>query len=625
MKKLLTGLSLTVGFIVVLALSFIFYAQFALDYSLENLREALEASQNPEMDTLSNQLYEKSLNSLALEEITRKNGDLESVVLLEHAAKSIQVAVQQNGYTQAGVYIAEILKEKSPQRNSVLRLADTVFHFFKNLMKSTQNLWKYIVKRMRFSKETPPLNETGVLILAEAEKMEKNWNLPEAERYYREFLSRFSDRQERGFVSISLAHVLIKSHRLKEATEILKNVTREFPGSREETLAESLFQRINFIQKKLNRIPELENWIKASPERLFLEEGGLELALSYLATYQVDRALHILEQLAQAKDPAVHVKAVFYQAWIHKWQGDLDQGKALFEMLEKDVHVENKLANVITAQIAQVYYEKKEYRKAIDMYEKLSRKAAGEAWQALSHVETISINLFGIGDIEAARKQLEELKNIFPKGGIDFELNQKRFEELIEKGYRNEGFGALAQGRLDEAVTIFENFLKKYPRDGMVHSAMASIYIIRGRLKEALDEAEKGFSFERNEYTASVYSYAFEKMERYQEAEEYYNIALQINPFYLTARFNLSWVYMKVGKFKEADALLSELEKNQAGMSAITQAKILNNHGCALWGLGRNQEAIERFEQALKLYPDFAEAKSNSSLAVGEKPVATVI
>ena len=622
MHKLATGLLITGALIIVLTFSFILYAQFALDYSLENLKQALQASEKEEPAEVDNRAYRSSLESLALEEIARKDADLETVILLEHAARSIRDAVEKSGYTRAGVYIAEVLKEKSPQRNLVLRTADAVFHFFKSLIEQLRNLWDYLWRRLRAVPEPSALPGTGILILGEAERMEKNWKLEEAERYYREFLNRYPDRTERGFVKISLAHVLIKMRRFDDAKVILEEVQKEFSGTREETLAMSLGLRIAAIQRRMARLPELENWVKSEPERIYLEEGGLELALSYLATYQVDRALSVLQKVAEAKDPRVRAKAIFYQAWIHKWQGDLEQGKELFQLLEKEPQLEEKLAMATTVQLAEVHYEKKEYREAAEQYEILSRKAAGEAWKALSQLEQSEIYLFGIGNVELARQHLEELRRILPGVSSDFALVAKRLEEAMERSLREEAFSALGQGRVEIALDLFKKYLEKFPRDGIAHSALASIYLIRGLLDQAVEEAEKGYGYVRDEYTATVLGYVYEKKGKLREAEEYYQIGLEIKPSYLTARFNLAWVYFMSERFKEADGLLAELERLKPEPSPTTRAKILNNRGCTLWVLGKRGEANHRFQEALEVSPDFSEARTNLALTSGEKPVS---
>lgn len=611
------------GLIVLIAFGFFgLYAQFALDYTLENLKETLEAVQETDYSDFRYRVYHSTLENLAMEEMTRKDADLQSVMLLELAAHSVRDAVDQFGSARAGLYLTEILKEKSPQRSAFLRTTDAFFHYLKTFLRSTTNLWRYVWRRLQSAPEAPELETAGALILNEAEKFEKNWKLEEAERYYREFLDRYRERPERGFVKLSLAHVLIKMRHLEPAVAVLREVRREFPGTREETLAVALERRVLSIRRRLARLGELENWIKRQPERLFSEEGGLDLALSYLATYQLDKAISVLEKLSEAKDPRIRNKAIFYRGWVTKWRGDPDQGRKLFEMLEKEPRADSALTNLATAQLADIAYEKKEYKQALERYEDLAAKAAGETWKALSELEQSNIYLVGFKDTEMARRHLRRLEALIaatPATGR--ELLRKRLQEAIDTGLRDEAFADLGEGKVDSALKKFEEYQKKFSRDGRTHSGIASIYLLRSRLEDALGEAEKGYGYTRDEYTATVMGYVYEKMKKFTEAERYYAIGTEIKPSYLPARFNLAWVYLVTRHFEEADRLLVALEKDVFRMPVRVRAKVLNNHGCALWGLGRKEEATEQFREALKLLPDFPEAKNNLNLAVGEKPV----
>ena len=611
--------------VVIAIIFFSLYAQFALDYTLENLKDSLEAVQGQELSGLGTRAYHNTLENLAIEEMTRKDADFQSVMLLELAARSVRDAVDQFGSARAGLYLTEVLKEKSPQRSFLLQVLDTVIRFSRTFFRASQNLWKYFWNRVRRVPEAPTLEATGALILNEAERLERDWKLKEAERYYREFLDRYRDRPERGFVKIFLAQVLIKMRRLDEATVVLGQVQREFPGAREETTALTLLERARSIQRRLSRLGELENWVKSRPERLYLEEGGLELALSYLATYQLDRALSVLERLSEAKDPRVRSKALFYRGWINKWKGDPDEGKKIFEMLEKEPQVNPAMATAATVQIADIHYEKKEYKQALMQYEDLASKAASETWKALSELETSNIYLVGMNNVEAARGHLDRLQLLASTLPTGREIFRKKLEEALDIGLRDEAFGALRDGKVDVAFKKFEDYLRKFSRDGQAYSGMASISLLKGRLNEAFEEAEKGYALSRDEYTATVLGYVYEKMNKLKEAVGYYQIGTEIKPSYVPARFNLAWVYVRTARFLEADRLLESLEKEMSDLPKGTRAKVLNNRGCALWGLGKRQEAVVRFQKALKLMPELAEAKTNLNLAAGQKPVPAVI
>ena len=112
---------------------------------------------------------------------------------------------------------------------------------------------------------------------------------------------------------------------------------------------------------------------------------------------------------------------------------------------------------------------------------------------------------------------------------------------------------------------------------------------------------------------------------KYEEAKKYYLVGIQIKPSYVPARFNLAWVLLELKSYKDANQLLEALENDQGRLPQVIQAKVLNNRGCALWGLGKREDAIFQFQEALRILPGLREAKNNLNLAAGEKPVAAGI
>jgi hypothetical protein len=326
MQRTLTILFTTNVLIVTAVFSFFtLYAQFALDYSLENLKMALEATQKTLATTTESRFLRLGLESMAIEEISRRDGDIQTAVLLDDARRSLAASEDRANVQRAGIFLTEVLKKKSAQRHLLLRLADPLYYFLHDLFRSFRKITRYLKNRLYPPPEVlHPVRREAVsaLILSEAERLERSWRLEGSERYYREFLNRFPDGVERGFVQIALAHILMKRQRFSEASEILKGVQKEFAGDQEEIQARGLVERLATIQKRLTKLIELEDWIRSAPDKLLSEEGGLELALGYLATYQIERSLAVLGKLSEAVDPRLRTKAFFYIGWIRQWQGN---------------------------------------------------------------------------------------------------------------------------------------------------------------------------------------------------------------------------------------------------------------------------------------------------------------
>lgn len=619
MRKILTGILVTLGLILFLAIGFTVYAQFALDYSLESLRQALEVTRESDLSKIDAHAQKSAFENLVFEEVTRKDANLGSVVLLEHAQRAIRDAMEKSGYAKAGAYISEVLREKSSKRHWFFRTADSVYYFSKNFGKSVSDFWTYLLKRLRRKQEMAPLSGTGVLILAEAERAEKERRYDEAERYYREFLDRYPGRAERGFVDIALANVLLKTRRLEETIQLLNEVRKEYPGGREEALAVSLLSQTESVKRRLAELPKLEGWIKDRPERIFNEEGGLELALGYLATFQRDRAQSILEKLEEAPDPRLRSKALFYKGLLHKWAGDFTKGKEIFQRLGEKAGTEEEAALAAQAELADIYYEGREYKRALISYEKFSRLAKKNSWKALSELEQSDIYLFRLGDSQAAKKTLEDVKHVFSESSSEFRLAQNRLSDALQKSSREVGFQALAEGRVTAAENIFKKHLANFPRDGQSRAAYASILLLRGSLEEALDQAEKAYSYLQDEYTASILGYVYENIAETEKAEQFYSIGLNFNPAYVIAKFNLAVMYLRKGRFEETMKLLEGMEKHTPAPPSVIRAKVFNNRGCALWGLGKKEEAKIQFREALKVLPTMNEAQENLKLDFGER------
>lgn len=621
MQKIAVAILITVALVLVLAFGISIYGQFALDYSLENLKQALEATRGASLDEADNQAYRSQLQGLVVDEASRKDADFSSLVLLEHAVRALRDAVEPSGYTRAGVYLAEVLRERSSQRNWILRASDSLYYFAKSLGEGFGGFWTYLTKRFRLSGKPAPVTGASVLILGEAERMEREGNLRESERYYREFLERYPGRPERGFVTISLAFILTKMQRLTEAEELLKSVKNEFPGTREEDLANLMESRIATMRKRLARLPELEDWIRADPNRIFHEDGGLELVLGYIATFQIDRALSILEKLEEAPDPRVRSKALFYRGLLHKWEGDLTQGQQVFEKLGEASGAEEELWTAAQAELADISYEKREYDRALTYYETFAKRAADGPLKALSELEQGDISLFRLGNSEAAQKRLDQLKQALRGTSPEFQKARQRLEDALKRSSREEGFRALAEGRTEAALQIFKKHLEKFPRDGIVRSALGSVYLLKGLYAQAVDESEKGYGFQPDEYTASVLGYVYEKIGEITKAEQYYVIGTQIKPSYIVARFNLGVIYLTTDRYPEALKVLEGLEKGSPEPPSLIRSKLFNNRGCALWGMGKKDEAKRQFSEALKALPGFADAMKNTKLSDGGQPL----
>ncbi len=113
-------------------------------------------------------------------------------------------------------------------------------------------------------------------------------------------------------------------------------------------------------------------------------------------------------------------------------------------------------------------------------------------------------------------------------------------------------------GRKDEAVKILGEARAKYPKNSSILTAEVNIYIEDKDYQKAHDvlialaEADP-----KNESVLFVLGVTYEKNNNPTEAEKVYNRALELNPTYFDAHYNLAVMYYNQGveKFKVCDAI----------------------------------------------------------------------
>jgi Tfp pilus assembly protein PilF len=88
------------------------------------------------------------------------------------------------------------------------------------------------------------------------------------------------------------------------------------------------------------------------------------------------------------------------------------------------------------------------------------------------------------------------------------------------------------------------------------------------------------------------------------QAVDEFQIALQMDPGNAGLHGNLAFILLQQNDFEGARQHYEEYLKSHAG-----SAFVLTNLGMALQGLGRIEEAKERFRQALAVDPNYVEAR----------------
>ncbi|WP_239649573.1 type IV pilus biogenesis/stability protein PilW [Methylocucumis oryzae] len=157
---------------------------------------------------------------------------------------------------------------------------------------------------------------------------------------------------------------------------------------------------------------------------------------------------------------------------------------------------------------------------------------------------------------------------------------------------------------LSTGCSLFEK--KKDENSADIYVQLGIRYLNMNRLEVAKENLELALKEEPNNMQAhNALAFLFEKIEKYPEAEEQYDIALNLKPDDLGVQNNY-------GRF------LCDRKKYDQGMALLTKAiaNLLNdrpwlaltNAGICQLGLGQKQKAKAYFKQALNANASYAPA-----------------
>ncbi|MDA9101327.1 tetratricopeptide repeat protein [Omnitrophica bacterium] len=647
MKLALRWLLVLFGIIAVLGIIFSLYSNFVIDYSLNNLEYALSvADRAPAIESpMAKKVYRELVSDMSIDETGRENPEIKNLVLLDAASVSISEAMERAGYQRAGVYLSEIVESKLFNRHVLLKWGDQIYRVAHRFSRRLLALKNYVLTTLGFKKQPRrQIDYSSVLLLTKAEEQEGLGRYREAGEYYRKYLKYYPWNPDRGFVLISLAYTHIRIHDYNGAQKILKQVLSELPGREEASIAEKLLKRISVIKDRKILIGQLQRAVAAREGTAESEIFKLKLALAHLSIYDYDQAEEILKDLKKSEDPRIGQKAVFYLAWLYKALEQYDVSATNFSDLlsRPGVHPELELGS--RAELASLYYVQKEAQTAAGEYEELvvrtenhlsSLDVAQKAWRSLEEsqrtqfykswksvgeLEQANINMFDLGNVSQAENHLERLQPVAPKL-VSFQGLRQDILNASSVSLRDRAFDALRKGRVHSAFEMFQRNADLFPRDGWTLSGLGTVYLLLAEAELAEKYTAQGYRFKSDEYTASAFAYVKSFRQDPDSAVGLYNEALQRDKGYLPARYNLACVYLELKDYEKALEIFGDLHRQLSSRHKYLKAKILNNMGVALWGLGEEDSARAHFRQAKAASPNFFLADMNLKLInEGQEP-----
>jgi len=161
------------------------------------------------------------------------------------------------------------------------------------------------------------------------------------------------------------------------------------------------------------------------------------------------------------------------------------------------------------------------------------------------------------------------------------------------------------------AFVEFQKAIETNPKDRDSHYGLGHIYFTQGKFEEAREEFKKVIQIDPNYPEAHNYlGTVYERLNDPQKAMDEYKKALS-NPQYVTPQYphrNLAMVYLNANDYKNAIKEFKEaLSLPPPSDDPLFTALVLNGLGQAYYKDGQYPEAVDAFNSALKIAPDYTE------------------
>jgi tetratricopeptide (TPR) repeat protein len=163
--------------------------------------------------------------------------------------------------------------------------------------------------------------------------------------------------------------------------------------------------------------------------------------------------------------------------------------------------------------------------------------------------------------------------------------------------------------------------LEKYPDDFGANYTMGDLLLTQGDAAGAAAHFEKASKADpRSALAATEWGIALFSASRLPEAEEQFKHALEIDPSYTDARFDLASVEAARAEWEPAAADFRRvmLERPEDARARQHLGEVLVLWGDGLFKAGRHEEALARYRGALELRPGDAQLHGKTGAALAQ-------
>jgi len=331
-----------------------------------------------------------------------------------------------------------------------------------------------------------------------------------------------------------------------------------------------------FVLQRLNRNEDALSWLEGVIKKR--RDNNFNLRLSYARMLSESRLYdESLKQFETLIDQAPNNNDVMFAlALLYLQSGDIDASEEYFLKLSTKSH----RTNDVNYYLGRISEDHEDYKKAAIWYQGVQ---AGQNY--FDAQVRLGLMLARQGRIEDARMHLGSIR--IQNESESVILIQAEAEILVN------------QEDLEEAMRIYDRALENgYNSDLLYSRAMLGEKLDRLDILEAdlrtiiKREPENAMALNALGYTLA------DKTDRYTEALELIDAALEINPHDHYILDSKGWILYRLGRLDDAILYLKR------ALDIIPDAEIAAHLGEVLWIKGDKREAIKIWEAALEATPD---------------------
>jgi tetratricopeptide (TPR) repeat protein len=226
-------------------------------------------------------------------------------------------------------------------------------------------------------------------------------------------------------------------------------------------------------------------------------------------------------------------------------------------------------------------------------------------WKAAVKVQPRSaIALHNLAAEYLERGEFTEAERLFKKS-----LSLSNSIQTQVRGRINLAYILERQGKLTEAEAVLKETERISDKDFSLYQFLGRAYLKMGKEKEAEGAWKRGLVL--NPFAAEIQIYLgqlYLHQGKLKEAKEYFQASIKSNPDLFLAYFNLGQVF-------EQESDIESAVKTYEKSVRLNPAYAFSQYALGtLYAKGLNRRALRHLREAVRLFPDFAEAHNNLAI-----------